>query len=137
MQASGRLRLDLIALAGAAALVASGCARREPPLPVPPAFRGPLVGGRLPDLPVHDWAVRPPAPPELSARAARLILFWNHRDPTSLDALAFVDSLARAYPTKRLAVTTIHSEGDTEGIQRPNDLQIGRASCRERVYVLV
>jgi hypothetical protein len=45
-----------------------------------------------------------------------LVLFWNYRDVISLDALAFVDSLARAHPAARLDVVTIHTAvGAEEG----------------------
>ncbi len=109
--------LAAAALATVAALAAPGCQRREAPPPVPPPFQGPLVGSPLPQLPVRAWAVRPSPGPRGEARAARVILFWNFKDATSLDALAFVDSLARAYPAGRLDVVTIHTaigieEGD-------------------------
>ncbi len=101
---------SILAFIAVAALATPACQRREAPAPAPPQFQGPLVGSPLPDLPVRAWVVRPAPRPRGETGAARVVLFWNYRDPSSLDALAFVDSLARAYPSTRLAVVTIHTE---------------------------
>jgi hypothetical protein len=76
----------------------------------------------LPALPVHSWVVRP-QPPGRDAEVARVILFWNYKDATSLDALAFVDSLAHAHSPKRLSVTTIHTPLGFEGSENADGLR--------------
>lgn len=104
------------------AAVLSGCGRPETEAPVPRPFQGPLLGAPVPEFAVASWIVGSNPLLAEGRRRPRVILFWNHRDPGSQQALALVERIAREHG-EQLSVLTIHTEIGVNEFESPQLLR--------------